>query len=59
MHNVTRAYTSAITANFKRAQFNHTIAIGIYTAPLSGDVTHHHINSAAIYEAIAVVTNVR
>ena len=40
-------------------KFNRTIAIGIYTAPLSSDVTHQRVNSAAIYEAIAVVTNIR
>ena len=36
-----------------------TFSIAIYTTPLSGDVTHQRVNSAAIYEAIAVVTNVR
>ena len=40
-------------------QFILTFSIAIYTTPLSGDVTHQRVNSAAIYEAIAVVTNVR
>ena len=34
-------------------------SVGIYTTPLSGDVTHQRVNSAAIYEAIAVVASVR